>query len=130
MKFSIKIFFSICGQIRRKLRIWSHLLRKSFMKNFTFCAVYDTAFYQKLLTAKRLLTFFLKKDLSYSFDRVLNLRLKSWCLTNMTNWQIFHPIRLTHFQPMLHFYTPWKNQKTGGFLFSGGVKLEHWLKMG
>ena len=47
------------------------------MKNFTFCAVYDTAFYQELLTAKRLLTFFLKKDLSYSFDRVLNLRLKS-----------------------------------------------------
>ena len=29
MKFSIKDFFSKCDQIRRKLRIWSHLLKKS-----------------------------------------------------------------------------------------------------
>ena len=28
-KFSIKDFFSKCDQIRRKLRIWSHLLKKS-----------------------------------------------------------------------------------------------------
>ena len=39
MKFSIKDFFSKCSQIRRKLRIWSHLLKKSFMENFIFCAV-------------------------------------------------------------------------------------------
>ena len=39
MKFSIKNFFSKCDQIRRKLRIWSHLLKKSLMKNFAFCAV-------------------------------------------------------------------------------------------
>ena len=32
MKFSIKDFFSKCDQIRRKLRIWSYLLKKSFMK--------------------------------------------------------------------------------------------------
>ena len=38
MKFSIKDFFSKCDQIRRKLRIWSHLLKKSLMENFTFCA--------------------------------------------------------------------------------------------
>ena len=30
-------FFSKCDQIRRKLRIWSHLLKKSLMKNFFFC---------------------------------------------------------------------------------------------
>ena len=29
MKFSIKDFFSKCDQIRRRLRIWSHLLKKS-----------------------------------------------------------------------------------------------------
>ena len=40
MKFSIKNFFSKCDQIRRKLRIWSHLLKKSLMENFIFCAVY------------------------------------------------------------------------------------------
>ena len=39
MKFFIKDFFSKCDQIRRKLRIWSHLLKKSLMKNIIFCAV-------------------------------------------------------------------------------------------
>ena len=39
MKFSIKDFFSKCDQIRSKLRIWSHLLKKSLMVNFIFCAV-------------------------------------------------------------------------------------------
>ena len=39
MKFSIKGFFSKCDQIRRKLRIWSHLLKKSLMTNFIFCEV-------------------------------------------------------------------------------------------
>ena len=36
---------------------------------------------------------------------------------------------LTHFQPVLYFYTPSK-QKTGGFLmFSWGIEVENWLKM-
>ena len=39
MKFSIKDFFSKCDQICRKLLIWSHLLKKSLMENFIFCAV-------------------------------------------------------------------------------------------
>ena len=39
MKFSIEDFFSKCDQIRRKLRIWSHLLKKSLIENFIFCAV-------------------------------------------------------------------------------------------
>ena len=40
IKFSIKDFFNKYDQIRRKLRIWSHLLKKSLMENFTFCPVY------------------------------------------------------------------------------------------
>ena len=40
IKFFNKDFFSKCDQIRRFLRIWSHLLKKSLMENFTFCAVY------------------------------------------------------------------------------------------
>ena len=40
MKFSIKDFFSKCDQIRSNLRIWSHLLKKSLMENFVFCALY------------------------------------------------------------------------------------------
>ena len=39
MKFSIKDFFSKCDQIRRKLRILSHLLKKSLMENIIFYAV-------------------------------------------------------------------------------------------
>ena len=39
MKFYIQAFFSKCDQIRRKLWIWLHLLKKSLMKNFIFCAV-------------------------------------------------------------------------------------------
>ena len=38
-KFSIKDLFSKCDQIRRNLRIWSRLLKKSLMENFIFCAV-------------------------------------------------------------------------------------------
>ena len=42
MKFSIKNFLSKCDQIRSFLRIWSHLLKKSLMENFIFCAVLIT----------------------------------------------------------------------------------------
>ena len=37
--FSIKDFSSKCDQIRSFLQIWSHLLEKSLMENFVFCAV-------------------------------------------------------------------------------------------
>ena len=49
VKLSIKDFFSKCDQIRISLRIWSHLLKQSFIENFTeeifdrelhFCALY------------------------------------------------------------------------------------------
>ena len=36
MKFSIKNLFSKCDQIRRKLRIWLHLLKESLMKTSFF----------------------------------------------------------------------------------------------
>ena len=39
IKFSIKDYFGKRDQIRRKLRIWSHLLKKSLMENFIFDAV-------------------------------------------------------------------------------------------
>ena len=40
MKFLIKDFFSKCDQLRRKLRAWWHLLKKSLMTEFIFCAMY------------------------------------------------------------------------------------------
>ena len=39
MKYSIKDFLSKCDQIRSFLLIWSHLLKKSLIENFSFCAV-------------------------------------------------------------------------------------------
>ena len=39
IKFFIKDFFSKCDQFRSFLWIWSHLLKKSLMENFDFCAV-------------------------------------------------------------------------------------------
>ena len=39
MKFIIKDFFSKCDQIHSFLPIWSHLLKKSLIENFIFCAV-------------------------------------------------------------------------------------------
>ena len=40
VKFSMKDYLSKCDQIRSFLRIWSHLLKKSLMENFTFCSVF------------------------------------------------------------------------------------------
>ena len=37
--FIIKDFRSKCDQIRSFLRIWLHLLNKSLIENFVFCAV-------------------------------------------------------------------------------------------
>ena len=51
MKFSSKDFFSKCDQIRRKLQIWSHVLKKSLTENFIFCAVKGKN--SKHLTAKK-----------------------------------------------------------------------------
>ena len=39
MKFFIKDFSSKCEQIRSFLRIWSHLLETSLMKNFIFLCI-------------------------------------------------------------------------------------------
>ena len=44
MKFFMKDFLSKCDQIRRKLRIRSHLLEEFLMENFIFCAVYGDSF--------------------------------------------------------------------------------------
>ena len=38
---------------------------------------------------------------------------------------------LTHFMPLISFYTPWKHQKTSDFLmFSGGIERDQWDEMG
>ena len=49
MEFFIKNFFRTCDQIRSLLWIWSHLLKKSLMKNFNFCAVILSKYKPKFL---------------------------------------------------------------------------------
>ena len=41
MELSMKDFLSKCDQISSFLWIWSHLLKKSLMENFIFCAVFN-----------------------------------------------------------------------------------------
>ena len=40
MKFSIKDFYSKCGQTFIFMRIWPHLLKNSLVENVISCAVY------------------------------------------------------------------------------------------
>ena len=47
-------------------------------------------------------------------------------ILKLQKWRI--KLALTHFSPVWHFYTPWKRQKTFGFLtFSGGIEM--WPKV-
>ena len=55
MKFSIKDIFGKCDQIHSYLWIWSHLLKKSLIKNFIFCAVFLLFNTFSFLFAQRLL---------------------------------------------------------------------------
>ena len=57
MKYSIKDLFSNIHQILRKLRIWSHLLKKSLMENFIFYTLYSVS---SCVQAAETLCFFLK----------------------------------------------------------------------
>ena len=50
-KFSMKDSFSKCDQILSFLRIWSHLLKKTFMENFIFCAERPSWDYSALKTS-------------------------------------------------------------------------------
>ena len=54
------------------------------------------------------------KQIIFDYQRCLNVKMT-----------------LTNISPMSHFYTPWKRQKTVGFLtFSASIDMWHWTKMG
>ena len=59
IKFSIKDFFGKCDQIRRKLRIWSHLMKKPLMKNFIFV---QCMFNLRPVSRGRIFVKYLKED--------------------------------------------------------------------
>ena len=80
MKFPIKDFFSNCDQIRRKLPIWSHYLKKSLMENFTFRAVSGKI--SKLPKLEYSILNYLTKSISSSISLSLFLHLISFFLIN------------------------------------------------
>ena len=87
LKFSIKDFFSKCYQSRSFLWIWSHLLKKSFMENFIFCAVL------------------------HSVIGTHCKRMFEWILSRFTSMKIFFKLnfsrvslRFHHFSSLIIFY--------------------------
>ena len=66
VKFSIKDFFSKCYQIRRRIWIWSHLLRKILNAKLHFlCSVYLAKEKSTLKFFKSKLTYLVKTDFLY-----------------------------------------------------------------
>ena len=106
MKFSIKDFSSKCDQIRKKLQIWSHLLKKSLMENFIFSVVIWRKIWERSLSKSRVCscstamfikvykhvkfnkTNYLKSTKSYKMS--LQFKTKTKLLTFKPTLTIFH----------------------------------------
>ena len=90
MRFSMKDFFSKCDQIRRKLWIWSHLMKKSLMENLIFCVVCPYT---------RILTYFTRcrnvhsHYFSVGFQFHLKPTLHEKCSYSGFFWSVFSRIR-------------------------------------
>ena len=49
----------------------------------------------------------------------------------MIDFFIKRILAITHFNPVVHFYNPWKRQKTKGFLtVPGDIEMERFSKLG
>ena len=92
LKFFIKDFFSKCDQIRSFLWIWSHLLKKSLMKNFIFCAVILAYFMQWMLLCPK-------------------LGKRGECSTKFLFWSIPYEIKLRDYKTQMLFSFPGFKQK-------------------
>ena len=68
MKFSIKDFLRKCDQIRKKIRSWSHLLKKSIIESFIFCAVQYFILHTKIAVTQDW----------------LSLELQTWCVAQFS----------------------------------------------
>ena len=64
---------------------------------------------------------FLYKTIKLEYTK----KLISYFIVLVRNHLQISPLTFNHFSPVSHFYTPWKCQKTFGFLtFSGGIEME------
>ena len=122
------------------LRIWSHLLKKSLIENFIFCTVRVIFRHPELF--KPLTTNVLHHIETSQLICIANQltgfiwwgnRGRYWVkrLKGKTHFYfLVHFAALTHFQPMVRFYTPWKHQKTGGSDVFGGYRSETLVEHG
>ena len=107
MKFSTKDFFSKCDQIRSPFPADLVTFTEEILNG-------KLHFLCSALLHLWFLTHFMKKFNSFHF------------ITRMLT-QNFYLHLLVNLFPISLLY-PWKQQKTLGFLFSGDIKVEHWLK--
>ena len=76
---------------------------------------------------------FSKKTIVMSADGLSTLRKLFVCFVScfLVQKRRFKGDCLTHFTPIFDVYTPWRRQKTRGFLtFSGVVEMENFPEMG
>ena len=155
------LFFRISAmkELREFLQIWPEVQNKYeayFVWNKLFKQLFQLFFSSFTRELQSQHTFLTLKTLSTFFSETLELFRYLWMLNFLLIWlkiistkflfsQYFIIVCvslkidvakllctvLTHFSPVPHFYTPWKRQKTFGFLtFSGGIEMWHWTKMG
>ena len=79
-KISIKDFFGKCYQLRRKLRIWSHLFKKFSVENFIFCAVHSVS------DKKEKSEFYGKRNLEIQLETLINWSGGCLCMKNFLNY--------------------------------------------
>ena len=70
-------------------------------------------------------TVVLKKHFDWVVNYVNNLNYS--LITYVNNLYLINWLNLTHFEPIYHFYAPWKHH--GFMIFSGDIKTEHWLTL-
>ena len=125
-KFSIMYFFSKCDQIHSFLRIWSHLLKKSLMENFIFCAVKikhpASDFNCDTCRAYRYVLAYYCVLRKYSFQCIIAALEKLLRKLNITliflefPREIVLPLNCVKVFPFSQLYTAWKVSVYGVFL--------------
>ena len=111
----LEICLTICSSV---LRCFTSFFRFCFCGGFPFASLWNLIISVRIFhVVEKLKSLVI---ISFSTDQLFKY-LHTACFST-----------LTHFTPMLHFYTLWKGQKTYGFLmtFSGDIEMWHWTKMG
>ena len=98
MKFSVEDFFSKCDQIHLKMWICSHLLKKSLMENFIFCAVY--IIYSFSVT-KAFLCHITHKNLFETYENCISFKILGIHLSKMCHMHFFDLSLLNSFPAAL-----------------------------